>query len=31
MRMRRDLPLSHTVSYGPIRLLSDKENTHFSM
>ncbi|XP_075879358.1 pancreatic secretory granule membrane major glycoprotein GP2 [Nelusetta ayraudi] len=30
MRTRRDLPLSHTVSYGPIRLLSDKENTHFS-
>lgn len=31
MRMRRDVPLSHTVSYGPIRrLLTDKEKTKFS-
>uniref|UniRef100_A0A3Q3WQ62 ZP domain-containing protein n=1 Tax=Mola mola TaxID=94237 RepID=A0A3Q3WQ62_MOLML len=30
MRIRRDIPLSHTVSYGPIRrLLTDKEKPGF--
>lgn len=32
MRTRRDIPLSHTVSYGPIRrLLSDGEKPRISM
>lgn len=32
MRSRRDIPLSHTVSYGPIRRLrNDKEKMEFSM
>lgn len=32
MRTRRDIPLSHTVSYGPIRrLLSDGEKPSLSM
>ncbi|XP_070698479.1 pancreatic secretory granule membrane major glycoprotein GP2 [Pempheris klunzingeri] len=31
MRIRRDIPLSHTVSYGPIRrLLSDSEKPDLS-
>lgn len=32
MRSRRDVPLTHTVSYGPIRRLhSDEEKMEFSM
>ncbi|XP_017276995.1 pancreatic secretory granule membrane major glycoprotein GP2 [Kryptolebias marmoratus] len=31
MRIRRDIPLSHTVSYGPIRrLLTDSENPNLN-